>query len=726
MSVQVEPPYKGLLEGIRGTVAAISNDARIPILFENIDVLDHGTRVKLEAFREAGVYPIHICRQKNGILGTFEDLLSINLGRISMRDMEAHLSEKHNLVLAPTSLEHVHLNTQGRLQYVDDLVTSLVDQGLLVLGSTASHIIEMSGFHPASQTVQWALDSLNEQARHALSLIAYLREAPVVTAIEAHGAAAVEQLLTTGWVRADEHGILRFPCEFERRTVAGLSNVVRQVGAVRTGLESSIVTATMAAQLVQLSLKVGLRLPNTVLEDGVREMYIQGEFSILASLCERIVSVYGQGDDSKEALSQQISYCIAASCRAVGMKTTASRLAKGLNPENIDVHSELLSNWLDSSNFEAPRVSAVKSTLDSEPNDEVVADGYTIYRQAKEYFFTGRFDESFNSAQRALKLTKYTSTHALQPDLEYLMASIEVLRGRSHSALRRVGSLVLRSRLSGTHTGLRFRSLQILILLAKLRVSEARTVLECSRRECEAQVCRPEPPDLYQICEIFIETVDGEMTNEEALTALSSVSTDSTFSGLISSFVQHLLSDGGAVDALKHAVEICREIPWVRDSLPESVRDTVYISEAGKLLTEQARESSRARIFPQTLLETMALCGYCSLAGGVAKTANFDLMRNRIAEIDSRTLGSAEDPEMDSLNLLRQRLPPRQVEIAHLASAGLTNREISDRLGLTVRTVENNLYRAFRALGIRSRVEIKTLLTYAERPAPQIDEYHNP
>ena len=44
--------------------------------------------------------------------------------------------------------------------------------------------------------------------------------------------------------------------------------------------------------------------------------------------------------------------------------------------------------------------------------------------------------------------------------------------------------------------------------------------------------------------------------------------------------------------------------------------------------------------------------------------------------------------------------------VAELAAAGLTNREVADRSFLAIKTVEANLARAYRKLGIRSRAEL--------------------
>lgn len=51
------------------------------------------------------------------------------------------------------------------------------------------------------------------------------------------------------------------------------------------------------------------------------------------------------------------------------------------------------------------------------------------------------------------------------------------------------------------------------------------------------------------------------------------------------------------------------------------------------------------------------------------------------------------------------RLTPRQSEILGLAAAGLSNREIGDRLGITEGTVKIHMSAIMRALGARNRTE---------------------
>jgi len=56
-------------------------------------------------------------------------------------------------------------------------------------------------------------------------------------------------------------------------------------------------------------------------------------------------------------------------------------------------------------------------------------------------------------------------------------------------------------------------------------------------------------------------------------------------------------------------------------------------------------------------------------------------------------------------------LTPVEERIAQLAAAGQTNREIASALFISVKTVEDNLSRIYRKLGIRSRAQLGALMT---------------
>ncbi len=60
-------------------------------------------------------------------------------------------------------------------------------------------------------------------------------------------------------------------------------------------------------------------------------------------------------------------------------------------------------------------------------------------------------------------------------------------------------------------------------------------------------------------------------------------------------------------------------------------------------------------------------------------------------------------------------LTPTEEQVARVAASGLTNREIAERLFLSPKTVEANLARVYRKLGIRSRAELGAAMA---APAP--------
>jgi DNA-binding NarL/FixJ family response regulator len=51
-------------------------------------------------------------------------------------------------------------------------------------------------------------------------------------------------------------------------------------------------------------------------------------------------------------------------------------------------------------------------------------------------------------------------------------------------------------------------------------------------------------------------------------------------------------------------------------------------------------------------------------------------------------------------------LSTREREVAELAALGLSSRAIADRLFVSVRTVDNHLYRSYSKLGVDSREEL--------------------
>jgi DNA-binding CsgD family transcriptional regulator len=63
-----------------------------------------------------------------------------------------------------------------------------------------------------------------------------------------------------------------------------------------------------------------------------------------------------------------------------------------------------------------------------------------------------------------------------------------------------------------------------------------------------------------------------------------------------------------------------------------------------------------------------------------------------------------------------QELTPQQRQIVRLASDGLTDREIGDRLFLSPRTVSSHLYRSYPKLGVASRHQLRDVIALTSTP----------
>jgi DNA-binding CsgD family transcriptional regulator len=82
------------------------------------------------------------------------------------------------------------------------------------------------------------------------------------------------------------------------------------------------------------------------------------------------------------------------------------------------------------------------------------------------------------------------------------------------------------------------------------------------------------------------------------------------------------------------------------------------------------------------------------------------------AETELRACGVSV-PEAPFAAGALSELTPQQRKIIHLASDGLTNREIADRLFLSPHTVSSHLYRSYPKLGVAGRRQLRNLISQA-------------
>jgi DNA-binding CsgD family transcriptional regulator len=89
----------------------------------------------------------------------------------------------------------------------------------------------------------------------------------------------------------------------------------------------------------------------------------------------------------------------------------------------------------------------------------------------------------------------------------------------------------------------------------------------------------------------------------------------------------------------------------------------------------------------------------------------------RRAEAELRACGVTAQAAATAPGALAE-LTPQQRQIVILASRGLTNGEIADRLFLSPRTVASHLYRSYPKLGIAGRHQLRDLVDQATDLAP--------
>jgi DNA-binding CsgD family transcriptional regulator len=90
------------------------------------------------------------------------------------------------------------------------------------------------------------------------------------------------------------------------------------------------------------------------------------------------------------------------------------------------------------------------------------------------------------------------------------------------------------------------------------------------------------------------------------------------------------------------------------------------------------------------------------------------------AQAELRACGVAVASAPGKADALEQ-LTPQQRQIIRLASEGLSDREIADRLYLSPRTVSSHLYRSYPKLGVASRHQLRDVIAHTRTPAPTHD-----
>jgi DNA-binding NarL/FixJ family response regulator len=67
---------------------------------------------------------------------------------------------------------------------------------------------------------------------------------------------------------------------------------------------------------------------------------------------------------------------------------------------------------------------------------------------------------------------------------------------------------------------------------------------------------------------------------------------------------------------------------------------------------------------------------------------------------------------------LRELLSKREADVVRLVAEGLSNKEVSEQLGLSEHTIRNYLFRVFDKLGVSTRVELVLYCLQERRTSP--------
>jgi DNA-binding CsgD family transcriptional regulator len=199
-----------------------------------------------------------------------------------------------------------------------------------------------------------------------------------------------------------------------------------------------------------------------------------------------------------------------------------------------------------------------------------------------------------------------------------------------------------------------------------------------------------------------------------------------------------LASDGDSLTAARHAVDGASRavadthLVWGAWQLHDAVR-------LGHAELAAPRLASLAEPIEGTMIPTMALHGTALLEGDPVKlgraSSAFEQMgsllfaaeaaaqaqraylrhgRQRLAHIAGAraSLLAARCPGVRTPALADTgpvALTPRELDVARLAALGLPSRELGDRLGISVRTVDNHLGSVYGKLGIGSRSDLSSV-----------------
>ena len=161
-----------------------------------------------------------------------------------------------------------------------------------------------------------------------------------------------------------------------------------------------------------------------------------------------------------------------------------------------------------------------------------------------------------------------------------------------------------------------------------------------------------------------------------------------------------LSAHDSVADTLSLLRQLKDEFPWLR---------IIILSEAtGRDLVSEVFRAGAKGLFDRAIYDPVLLCRciQCVAEGQIwAKSEQLGFVMEAFASTPRIQISKGV-----------QSLTPREREVAHLVSDGMSNSEVAKRLELSIHTVKNYLFSVFDKIGVSSRAELILYLLASSAP----------